>query len=435
MNKLFFLIISLLFLANCSFNTKSKLWSNSEKIKKENSPVIKEVFKKKDILQKEFNQNIKINLKNNFKKNSFFNNLTNNNGQINFDGELKKVSKYKFKKIDQFKYTQPELIFTKNKAIIFFDNKGTILKFDQNSKKLWKQNHYTKREKKLNPSIFFASDERTLIAADNLSNYYALNVETGNLLWKRRNSAPFNSQIKIYEDKFFAVDFDNVLKCFSLKNGKELWNFKTERSFIKSQQKLSLIIHKNKIIFMNTLGDVSSLDIKTGNLIWQTPTQSNLIYENAFSLKNSDLVLENELIYFSNNKNQIFAMDFKTGFVKWQQNINSNQRPTIIGNLLFTVSYEGYLIIIDSLNGNIIRMTNIFDRIKNFKKNGIEPNGFIVGKEKIFLSLSNGKIILIDIASGKSLDIVKIGSNKISRPYIMDSDMFLIRDNAILKIN
>jgi hypothetical protein len=96
---------------------------------------------------------------------------------------------------------------------------------------------------------------------------------------------------------------------------------------------------------------------------------------------------------------------------------------------------EGYLVVIDARNGNIVRMTNILDVIKNYKKKNIKPIGFIVTKNKIYLSLNNGKLIVVDITTGKSMDIIKIDNEKISRPYVLNNDMYIIRDNAILKLN
>ena len=52
-----------------------------------------------------------------------------------------------------------------------------------------------------------------------------------------------------------------------------------------------MIVNDNKVVFINTLGDLSSVDIETGNLVWQTPTQSSTIYENYFTIKNSDLIV------------------------------------------------------------------------------------------------------------------------------------------------
>ena len=446
MNKTFYKLFIILFLSSCSapdwLDTSRGIFGTGEKIINTNDQNKKKIFSNTDIFEKELNVNLKISLKENFKKKSFMNNLTNNNGLVNFNGKLKKVSKYKFKKIKQFEYTQPELYFTESNSIIFFDNKGSIINFNQKSQIIWKKNYYLKQDKKNNPILFFAGNKKTLIVADSVARYYAINLSDGKLLWEKNNSSPFNSQVKIFKDKFFAVDSENILRCFSIKNGNELWNYKTDKSFIKSQQKLSLVINNNRVIFINTLGDVSSVDIETGKLLWQTPTQSNQIYESSFSLKNSDLILDKKGIFFSNNKNEFYALDETTGIVLWKQNLNSNLRSTFIENLIFSVTLEGYLAILDARNGNILRMTNIFERIKKYEKKGlladrttVIPIGFIVSNKKIYISLSNGNLVSVDLLTGKSLDVVKIDGEKISRPYIFNNEMFVIRDNAILKLN
>tara|TARA_B100000586_G_scaffold265581_1_gene237461 strand:- start:146 stop:1453 length:1308 start_codon:yes stop_codon:yes gene_type:complete len=434
-SKIFCLFIIIIFVTNCSLDTKSGLWTKSEKLDSENKKLEIKIFETSEIYEKEFNENLKIKLKNDFKKNSFINNLSNNNGVINFNGSLDKIKKFKFSKINQFDNYQPELLVTKNNNVIFFDSKGSVLNFSSNTELNWKKNYYTKREKKLNPIMYFAANEQTLIVVDSISKYYAINLNNGQLIWSKNNISPFNSQVKIFNDKFFVVDFENILRCFSIKDGKEIWNFKTEKSFIKSPQKLSLIINNNRVIFVNTLGDVSSININNGNLMWQTPTQSSDIYENYFLLKNSDLIYEKNTIYFSNNQNEFFAIDQRNGVIKWKQNLNSNLRPTYADNILFTVTLEGYLAVIDSRNGNIVRMTNIINKIKNYKKENIKPIGFIVSQDKIYLSLSNGRLIVIETLTGKPIDIIKIDNEKISRPYVLNNNMFIIRDNAILKLN
>ena len=78
---------------------------------------------------------------------------TNNNGFTIYDGKLKKISKYKYSKIQYFNKYDPEISLYKNN-LIFFDNKGTILNFQENSKLLWKKNYYSKIERKKNPILF-----------------------------------------------------------------------------------------------------------------------------------------------------------------------------------------------------------------------------------------------------------------------------------------
>ena len=435
MNKKFYFFIIFLFITNCSLDTKSGIWSQSKDIVSENKNKKEKLFKKAEIYEEEFNTGLKIRLKGDLEKKNSNKNLLNNTGIVKFNGQLKKISKYKFSKIDKFYQYQPELLITKENTLIFFNDKGTVLNFAKNNKLVWKNNVYSKFEKKQKPILYFASNDKILIVTDNLARYYAINVDTGKTIWSKSNIAPFNSQVKIFKDKFFAIDFENVLRCFSIKDGNEIWNFKTEKSFIKSQQKLSFIINNNKIVFINTLGDLTSVDIETGNLVWQTPTQSSTIIENYFSLKNSDLISANNLIFFSNNQNEFFAVDENNGGINWIQNLNSNLRPTFVDGLVFTVTLEGYLVAIDSRNGNIVRMTNVLSIINNYKKKNIKPEGFIISNDKIFLSLNNGRLVVIETLTGKPTDVVKIDSQKISRPYILNNEMFIVRDNAIIKLN
>ena len=423
MNKNILYIIILIFLTNCSLSNK-EVNENNKSI---------DIFKKIDPIQRELNSDLKTKKFETFKSNPFLNNLTNSNGNINFETNFEKKKTYKFSKIEKFKSNQPEIFFTKNNDIIFFNGKGTIFKLNENLKEQWKINNYNRKEKKNNPILYFAQAENKLIVNDNLSKMYAIDLVTGKILWSKYSSSSFNSDIKVYNKSFLTLDFDNIIRAISSNDGKEIWRFSTENSFIKSQKKLSIILKDEIVFFVNNLGDITALDVNNGSLIWQTPTQNNLIYQDTFTLENSDIVFENDTIYFSNNKNEFFALEARTGIIKWVQSINSSLRPTIIEGLIFTVSNEGYLFLIDDQTGNILRITDIFKGFKNRKD--LKPTGFIHGKYKLFVSLNNGRLLTVDSSTGKQEEITKIHASKISRPFIFKNSMYLIKDNALVKIN
>ena len=425
MNKLILSLFFIFFIFSCSSVKKDTVEKNINS---------KDIFEKLEPIKKEFNTDLAINLKKLTKGRPFLNNNSNNSGNINFETNFKKISSFKFSNIEEFKFNQPELIFTNDNHIVFFDGKGNIFKINDELKEIWKVNHYSKKEKKLNPLLYFGQSDNKLLVADTLSRIYSVDLKNGDLIWSKNSLSPFNSNLQIYKDKFMIVDFDNVIRCFSIKNGQELWYFKTENSFIKSQKKLSILLKGEIVYFINNLGDITALSIDDGSLVWQTPTQSNVIYQNAFSLENSDLVFANNSIYFSNNKNEIYSIDARSGIVKWKQSVSSNLRPTIVENLIFSVSEHGFLFVIDDKSGNILRATNVFKNIKD-KKSTIKPSGFIIARNKIYLSLSNGKLIKIDNVSGRQENIYKISGSKISRPYVFNKNIYLIKDNAIIKSN
>ena len=154
MNKFFLIFLSIFLLTACSANNKSKFWSkkNTKEVNTQNEIL----FDNKINLIKDFNTNIRININENFNNNSF---------------------------IHQIDILFPQPLVTKE-HLIYFNGKGSILKFDKNLKLIWKKNYYTKKEKKLMPSLNFGLQNDTLIVTDNLSNYYAINYSNGKLIWK-----------------------------------------------------------------------------------------------------------------------------------------------------------------------------------------------------------------------------------------------------------
>ena len=431
----FFKIIALsLFIFSCSLNSNSSFWSKRSIDNKEKVLNIKQISKKDEVLLSEINKNLEINLSNLKKENFPLSYFDNNNGRTEYNGKLKSISRYKFKKIEKFNEYEPEVILD-NQNILFFDNKGTILKFDQNSKLIWKKNYYSKSEKKMSPFLFMTTKNNLLIVVDTIAKTFAMDIETGELIWSNYNLSPFNSQIKIFKNKFYAVDTKNILRCFSVTDGKELWNYKTDTPFIKSQKRTSLIVKSNKVIFNNTIGDITAVDSDTGDLLWQTPTQSKKIYDESMFFKNSDLITAKNSILFSNNNNNFYSLNSKDGVLNWKQKINSHIKPVYFNGLIFTVTNEGYLAVINNENGNIIRSTYLFNSFKPKKRKNIKPIGFIVGKKNIYLTLSNGRLMVIDTSKGGIESIIKIDKEKISTPVVQGQNLYITKNNSIIKLN
>ncbi len=426
------LITTFLLLTSCSFDTKSGLWTEDKKLLEENKET-RIVFKKEKSITNELNQDMRINLKSKLVNNSDHNNFSNNSGRINFDKNVKTISKFKFKKINNFDEFEPELVFYNNN-FIFFDDRGNIINFDPQSNISWKISNYSKQEKKLKPLLNFAIDNEILIVADNIAKYYAVDLKNGNILWTKKNQNPFNSQIKIFNDKFYIVDLNNILRCFSIKNGDEQWSLVTENNFLKSSKRNSLLVQNNTVIFTNSLGDITAVNANDGSLIWQISTQMSNFYEDAYDLISSDLVSNIDSLVFSNNRNEFYSINLENGLVKWKQKINSSVRSIIINQIIFTISNEGYLFITDNKTGKIIRITDIFNIYNDKKRSKIKPVGFLIGVNKIYLTTNHGRLITIDITTGKTISVLKIDNEKISRPFISNKELFVIKKNSIIKL-
>ena len=431
MNRLLIFIISLFFLNNCSLNENSRIWKN----KKDNSinpKNIKKIFSEKKIIT-QFNQELKLDLAN-IKINNKVVDNQNNYGFQDYSGSIDKVGNYKFSKLDDVNELNFKPVFL-NDGLIFFDKKGSIIRYDNNQKVLWKKNHYSKLEKKLKPKLNFVLVDQNLLITDSISKYYSINVNSGELIWSKNNIYPFNSEIKRSKNKIFVVDYKNTLRCYNINDGSECWNLPTEDSFTISSSNFSLIIDGELIIFTNSIGDVTAVDIDSGLITWQLPTQSSSIINETYNFKVSKLVSDNKSIYFSNNKNEFYSIDVKTGTTNWINEINSNLTPIISGNLIFTVSNEGYLYVIEKNNGNIIRISDLYINYKIKKRKNVKPIGFAIGDKKLYLTNTDGKMIIVDLNLGKVIGVEKIAGNFTSRPFIFNQSLFVIRNGSIIQYN
>ncbi|MDC0562043.1 PQQ-binding-like beta-propeller repeat protein [Candidatus Pelagibacter ubique] len=432
MNKVLLSVLILLILNNCSASKKVGFWNKDDKNQQqiENN---KTILTKQIRLEEEFNSNLYVKISNG-KLNQNSLNDQNDTGELTYEGVLEKIGKYNFSKFNDFDFISPSPLFYNNN-LVFYDNKGEITLYDENQKTLWKNNFYNKSEKKIKPRLNFAIKDDILIVTDDVAKYYAINIDTGELLWIKTNIVPFNSNIKIKNDVFYVVDYKNILRSISIKDGSEIWNLKTEESLTKSNTKISIALDDKNIYFNNSIGDITAVDIKSGQLVWQLPTQNNNISQNAFQLSNSELVINENTIFFSNNKNEFYSIDSATGLINWKTEISSDLKPVVIGKLIITISEKGYLYIIDKKSGNIIRINDLYKNYKDKKRNQITPTGFFVALNKIYLTNSDGKLIIVNSNDGNILNVVKVSGGKILQPFINENNLFLISNGSIIKFN
>ena len=432
----FFWVFVFLIITNCSFDTKSGIWTGDKKIVEEKEVFIR-IDEESKIIKEEINSKLIINIKEgSLNKNWFFSdvNLKNNIPHLLFNGSLKNISKFKFKKSANFEFYSPEILLSE-KYIIFYDNNGFLVKYNSNKEILWKTRISNKKQQKNITSISLALLENIIYGSDNLGKYFALDLNTGKLKWEKKHINFFNSQIKVKNKKIFLVDIDDNLICLSTIDGNLLWHFETESSLIKTTKKASIIISEKYVVFVNSRGALSKLNLDTGHLVWQIQTQNTLINNETNFLKNSELVYSNNELFLSNNKNGFYSIDFKTGTINWKQKINSSIRPIILDSLVLTINDDGYLIAIDANNGNIVRATYLLDKFNKRKKKKLLFESFVVASKKAYITTNRGYILICSISNGKVDKIFRLGNSKLSQPFVANNRLYIVKNNSISVLN
>jgi len=438
-NLVFFIILFLL--VNCSFDTKTGIWSGEEVEKEKVVEIKKEQDREKNIrkiysigdeysLEKTLTKKIKL-LKP--EKNSSWQ-MSSLNHQ-NFLGNIylsgiddrflkKKIGKNKF---NLSKTTASPLIYKGN--IFLSDNKGTVFNINEFGKLNWKKNIYRKIYKKIYKNLTFSIYKNNIYVADNIGFIYAISLDSGKLVWIKNHGVPFKSKIKIFDNKIFLMNQDNKLFSFSVKDGSVIWNFNSLSSFIKSQNFLSLALSKQgDVIAITSLGDLLKINSTNGNIVWSLNTLGGLLPDVTDFFESSDIVIANENIIFS-AQSALFSCDLNSGIVNWKIDVSSVAAPIIDGNNIFLVTENGYFVIINLDTGEIVSSTNILKVLKK-KNQSTKISGFIMGSGKIYSVTSNGYLIISTATSGTVENFINVRDPITSVPVINNGKLFIYTENS-----
>ena len=107
----------------------------------------------------------------------------------------------------------------------------------------------------------------------------------------------------------------------------------------------------------------------------------------------------------------------------------------IIEDHVLTVSNNGFQNIIEKKTGNIIKVNDIFYQFSSKKRNKIFPSGFVISSDYLYLSTSHGKLVIVDWKIGKVTNILNIDGGLISRGFVNNQKMYIVKDNSIIELH
>ena len=98
-------------------------------------------------------------------------------------------------------------------------------------------------------------------------------------------------------------------------------------------------------------GNISALDLTSGNTIWQRDVSGY-----------SGVDADERLVYLSDTDDTVWALDRLTGATRWQQNSLSYRQlsaPTVVGDYLVVGDFDGYLHWLDKSDGSLVGRSRI----------------------------------------------------------------------------
>jgi outer membrane protein assembly factor BamB len=176
-----------------------------------------------------------------------------------------------------------------------------------------------------------------LILAGIQENLFALDKETGEIVWQKHLENAFWFGPAIADGKLFVgAGSTNFAYAIDVETGEELWQFEGV-----SDAWSAAAIGDGLVYIGNKDGTMSALDMETGEIVWQFVAEDWLV---------SDPVLADGVLYFGegNHENRerpsnLYALDAQTGEELWRFQGASRflTAPALGDNALYAVTIQG----------------------------------------------------------------------------------------------
>ena len=440
--KLFYALIIIFCLQNCSFDNKTGIWKNENNLTKKESDLFKE-FKALSSSNESFNsiilpkKNYKIKLSNsinNLEWNDIFYNQTNNSKNFKYNNNNLVV--FKSKKISRHQ-TNDHILF-KDNYIITSDQKGNLIIYSLDLKKIiYKFNFYQKRYKNIKKNLNLILDNNTLYVSDNIGYLYAIDFQNKKVLWAKNYKIPFRSNLKVSKNKLIASTQNNNLYFFNKSNGDLLSLIPTEETIVKNQFTNNLSLNNDFTFFLNTYGSLYSIDNNTMKIKWFINLNQSLDINPSNLFIGTEIINYNDKIIVSTNS-FTYLINSKTGSIISKNNFSLQLRPVISNDYLFLITKNNLLICKNLIDGTIIFSQDINSQTANFlniKKKEVEFKNIFLVNSNIYIFLKNSYILKFDI-NGKIKEVRKLPTKIATQPLFIDgSIIYLDKKNKILVLN
>jgi outer membrane protein assembly factor BamB len=230
--------------------------------------------------------------------------------------------------------------------------------------------------------LYFAEDKGD-------ETFLALNLLTGDLLWKKK-LGDISSSPQIYQDKIFIGSDSGFLLAFDRESGEKIWEFKTEDVVLSTPavDGSTLLTTSGKILCFGSGDDtLYALDKDNGDLKWKFKADGSIYsspatnydkvffgsvggYIYALSIEDGSLIwkfktdgdiysspaVTESLVYIGSNDYFMYALDQATGDLRWKFETGGaiHSSPIAVGDKLFFGSYDGNFYVLDRFSGKLL---------------------------------------------------------------------------------
>ena len=263
----------------------------------------------------------------------------------------------------------------------------------------------------------------------------ALNINTGEELWRTYTPTPIHSTPSIADGRMFAVTQDDELYAFDTDTGEVLWTYQGISEPARILAASSPTVYGEIVVAPFASGELVALRVQNGREMW-TESLTRQAGMTALAELNDIAgapVIFDRTVFAISHSGLLAAVDMRSGTRLWSRQVGGINMPWLAGDNIFVVTNEGQVSALSRHDGRVLWVHDLPRYRKEKKRKGrISWAGPVLAGGKLVLVSSLGNVLQISPQTGEVISEARYKDAFFIAPIIANESLYLLSDSANL---
>ncbi|MEE2654399.1 MAG: PQQ-binding-like beta-propeller repeat protein [Pseudomonadota bacterium] len=323
-----------------------------------------------------------------------------------------------------------------NNRIYTMDVEANVRALDlETGRTIWRVNVADNEEENRSSGGGLAVASGKLFVTTGFAQVMALSLKSGELLWRRVLNGPVRTPPTVFKGRVFAVTISNTFYALNESNGKTLWTHIGIAETAGLLGGAAPAAEGSVIVGSFSSGEVFAFRHENGRIIWSdvlTAIRQSSPLSKLAHIRGRPVIDSGRVIVTSNSGRTV-SIDLRTGDRIWEKKVGSGDSPWVAGQFIYLLSSLGELICLEKIRGGVRWVSQLpkYEDEKN-QEGPLFWTGPILAGNRLLVGSSHKEVWSVSPYTGKFLGRIKLSAPIYIPPIVANNTVYILSDDARL---
>lgn len=316
------------------------------------------------------------------------------------------------------------------------DARRTVSAFEvERGRNVWRTELPTEDERDGYYGGGIAYDTGRIFVTTGFAMVFALDAETGAVIWSRRLSAPMRAAPVVSGGRVFAITMDNQVHALAATDGGSQWNHRGIEEAAVLIGAASPAVAGSSVVVPYSSGEIFSLLAENGRVLWndslaavnRTDPIADLAHIRGLP------VIDRGLVLAVSHSGRMVAIDLRRGVRAWEADLGGVQMPWVAGDFVYVVTNDAQVVCLTRRAGRLrwVRQLERYGDPED-KEDPIQWFGPVLAGGRLILAGSNRRVVSLSPYTGEELGSTKLPGAPAVPPIVASNVLYFVTESADL---